>query len=38
MAAKADSLARQELKIHREFERHKAHLAELPGREWQLQD
>jgi chromosome segregation ATPase len=26
------------LKIHREFERHKAHLAELSGRERQLQD
>jgi hypothetical protein len=38
MAAKVDNLARQELKIHREFERHKTHLAELSGRERQLQD
>jgi hypothetical protein len=38
MAAKADELARQELKIHRGFERHKARLAELSARERQLQD
>jgi hypothetical protein len=38
MAAKADNLARQELKIHRKFACHKAHLAELSARERQLQD
>jgi hypothetical protein len=38
MAAKADDPAQQELKIHRKFERHKAHLAELSAREQQLQD
>jgi hypothetical protein len=38
MAAKADELGRQELKIHRDFERHKTHLAELSACERQLQD
>jgi hypothetical protein len=38
MAAKANDLAQQELKIHREFEPHKAHLAELSALKRQLHD
>jgi hypothetical protein len=38
MAANADDPAQQELKIHRKFEHHKAHLAELSACDRHLQD